>query len=256
MLVFATSSHQRRWSRFNSKLNLEHFRVPESSERAGCRWRQQGSADEGLGAPACSVRGSGSMAAWLAARRVDVGCTRLFVGNPLPRADCIDGLIALGGPMSVNDEDELDWLRPEKQLVRDAVARGIPVLGVCLGDQLIASPLGVRVYAGAAKGIGRYPVHGTPNQHARGLLAIGLSGVPLARRDVQPAGCPRAPAAGTRRSRSGAAPAPCSYTSKRRLPAWRGGPRIADTRWCRGHTCRPRASCAPPRRRATAPSTG
>ncbi len=107
--------------------------------------------------------GPGSIAAWLAARRADVGCTRLFAGDPLPRADEIDALIAMGGPMSVNDEATLDWLRPEKQLVRDAVARGIPVLGVCLGAQLIASALGARVYPGAAREIGWFPVHGVPD---------------------------------------------------------------------------------------------
>ena len=104
--------------------------------------------------------GSGSMAGWLAARRVEVGLTRLYAGDPLPRADEIDGLIAMGGPMSVNDEDELPWLRPEKELVRNAVSRGIPVLGVCLGAQLIASALGARVYPGPEKEIGWFPIQG------------------------------------------------------------------------------------------------
>ena len=107
--------------------------------------------------------GPGSMAGWLAARRIEVGVTRLFAGDPLPRAADVDGVIAMGGPMSVNDEDELDWLRPEKQLVRDAVARGIPVLGVCLGAQLIASALGARVYPGLVKEIGWFPIRGIPH---------------------------------------------------------------------------------------------
>ncbi len=107
--------------------------------------------------------GPGSIADWLAAQRADVGLTRLFADDPMPRADGIGALIALGGPMSVNDEDALHWLRPEKQLVRDAVARGIPVLGVCLGAQLIASALGASVYRGAASEIGWFPVQGVPD---------------------------------------------------------------------------------------------
>ncbi len=55
-------------------------------------------------------------------------------------------LLVMGGPMSVNDEDELPWLRTEKQIIRDRVAKGQPVLGICLGAQLIASAFGAAVY--------------------------------------------------------------------------------------------------------------
>lgn len=48
--------------------------------------------------------------------------------------------------MSVNDESTLPWLQPEKLFVREAVEKGLPVLGVCFGAQLIASALGARVY--------------------------------------------------------------------------------------------------------------
>jgi GMP synthase-like glutamine amidotransferase len=68
-------------------------------------------------------------------------------------------LIAMGGPMSVNDDAELPWLRPEKQCVREAVARDIPVLGVCLGAQLIASALGTRVVRNPVQEIGWFPIH-------------------------------------------------------------------------------------------------
>jgi GMP synthase-like glutamine amidotransferase len=54
-------------------------------------------------------------------------------------------LLVLGGPMSVNDEKEFSWLKQEKQLIREWVAGGRPVLGICLGAQLIASAHGAAV---------------------------------------------------------------------------------------------------------------
>ena len=56
------------------------------------------------------------------------------------------GLVLMGGPMSVNDVDAYPWLGEEQALIRDAVDAGRPVLGVCLGAQLIARSLGARVY--------------------------------------------------------------------------------------------------------------
>jgi len=57
-------------------------------------------------------------------------------------------LLVMGGPMSVNDEDLYPWLKKEKQLIREWVAEGRPVLGICLGAQLIASALGASVHPG------------------------------------------------------------------------------------------------------------
>lgn len=103
--------------------------------------------------------GPGSIGDWLAARRAKVTCTRLFAGDALPTtADHLDLLIALGGPMSVNDEAELPWLVREKTFVRQVMAAGRPMLGVCLGAQLIASALGARVTRQAHKEIGWFPV--------------------------------------------------------------------------------------------------
>jgi len=70
------------------------------------------------------------------------------------------GLIAMGGPMSVNDN--LPWIPHEIAAIREAVHRGIPVLGICLGAQLIARALGARVYPNPAKEIGWSPLHFTP----------------------------------------------------------------------------------------------
>jgi GMP synthase-like glutamine amidotransferase len=104
----------------------------------------------------------GSIAAWLRDRGAEVRYTRFFADERPPNLDQIDLLIAMGGPMSVNDERELPWLTIEKQAVRDAIARNIPVLGVCLGAQLIASALGARVYPNSVKEIGWFPIHGVP----------------------------------------------------------------------------------------------
>jgi GMP synthase-like glutamine amidotransferase len=102
----------------------------------------------------------GNMRDWLASRRADLAYTRFFAGDPLPALDDIDGLIVLGGPMSVNDEADLSWLKTEKQFLREAIARQLPVLGVCLGAQLIASALGARVFPHVVKEIGWFPIQG------------------------------------------------------------------------------------------------
>jgi len=69
------------------------------------------------------------------------------------------GLIFMGGPMSANDD--LPWLRQELRLIEAACQAGKPVLGVCLGAQLIAKAAGARVYPNAVKEIGWAPVYWT-----------------------------------------------------------------------------------------------
>jgi GMP synthase-like glutamine amidotransferase len=79
-------------------------------------------------------------------------------GDPLPDWRGFDAIVAMGGPMSVNDEAELPWLRDEKRLIADAVRAGTPFWGVCLGVQLLASALGARVYPGSSPEVGLLPV--------------------------------------------------------------------------------------------------
>jgi GMP synthase-like glutamine amidotransferase len=106
--------------------------------------------------------GLGSIEAWLAARKATIGCTRFYRSERLPPPEGVGFLIVLGGPMSVNDEAEFPWLRQEKAFVRAAIENGTPVLGICLGAQLIASALGGRVYPNAEREIGWFPVEATP----------------------------------------------------------------------------------------------
>jgi GMP synthase (glutamine-hydrolysing) len=84
-------------------------------------------------------------------------------GEPPPSSlQRFDAVIVMGGPMSANDEREHRWLVAEKSLLRDAVQTALPVWGVCLGVQLLASALGARVAPGPASEVGILPVTPTP----------------------------------------------------------------------------------------------
>jgi GMP synthase-like glutamine amidotransferase len=109
--------------------------------------------------------GPGSIGPRLEARGWLVGVTRLFQDHELPNAAEIDFLIVMGGPMSVNDEQVLPWLVPEKRFIGDMITRGKPVLGVCLGAQMIANVLGSKVYPNAEKEIGWFPIQSTASGH-------------------------------------------------------------------------------------------
>ncbi len=72
---------------------------------------------------------------------------RLDLGAPLPAdADGWDGIVVLGGPMGAYDENRYPFLAGEKTFLRRAVERGVPVLGICLGCQLLADALGGTAY--------------------------------------------------------------------------------------------------------------
>ena len=87
-----------------------------------------------------------------------------------PSLDGYDGLIVLGGPMSVNDTKRLSHLMTELKLIEDAMRREIPVLGICLGAQLIAKTLGADVYPNTVKEIGWYDVFPTDAASSDPLL--------------------------------------------------------------------------------------
>jgi len=67
---------------------------------------------------------------------------RLRAGDPLPSLDEVDGILSLGGEQSVLDLELDEALASEAELLRRAVSAGVPVLGVCLGGQLLAHALG------------------------------------------------------------------------------------------------------------------
>lgn len=97
----------------------------------------------------------------------------LYSGGRGPDVGGSNGLIFMGGPMSVNDD--LPYLRREIELIGKAVRLGLPILGVCLGAQLIAKALGCRVYANDVREIGWFPIEWS-SAAARDRLHHDLSG--------------------------------------------------------------------------------
>lgn len=73
-------------------------------------------------------------------------------GDPLPQPHDVDGLVVLGGSMHVHADDTAPWLPAVRELLRESVAAGTPVLGVCLGAQLLAVALGGEVTRSAPSG--------------------------------------------------------------------------------------------------------
>jgi GMP synthase-like glutamine amidotransferase len=99
------------------------------------------------------TEGPGYFATYLDRNRVPWKQIKLDQGEAVPaNTDAFGGLAFLGGPMSVNDD--LPWIPPVLALIREAVARDVPVLGHCLGGQLMAKALGGRVAPAPVQEIG------------------------------------------------------------------------------------------------------
>jgi GMP synthase (glutamine-hydrolysing) len=92
-------------------------------------------------------------------------------GDRLPPWRDFDAIVAMGGPMSVNDDAELPWLTDEKRAIGEAVRAGVPYFGACLGVQLLAASLGAQVYAGPEPEVGVLAVTLTPAGVADPLFA-------------------------------------------------------------------------------------
>jgi len=123
------------------------------------------------------TEGPGYFATSLERHGVPRRLVRIDAGEPLPALSECSGLAFMGGPMSANDA--LPWIEPALALIRDAVAQGVPVIGHCLGGQLMAKAMGGVVTRNPVKEIGWGAVEVVP-----GALAEHWFGEPIAAFDA------------------------------------------------------------------------
>jgi GMP synthase-like glutamine amidotransferase len=115
------------------------------------------------------TEGPGYFASTLERKSIEYRIVKLDEGAAVPRdARRYSGLVFMGGPMSVNDE--LPWIIPALELIRDAVIKDVPVLGHCLGGQLMSKAFGGKVGANPVKEIGWGEVRVADNAVARAWL--------------------------------------------------------------------------------------
>lgn len=121
--------------------------------------------------------GPGYFAEWLAQRGIAMRLVRIDRGEAIPaRADEFGGLCSMGGPMSVNDP--LPWIAQELALIVDADARRVPVIGHCLGGQLLARALGGAVARNPVREIGWGRLRVTDRATAREWLGADAADAP------------------------------------------------------------------------------
>ena len=102
--------------------------------------------------------GPGALTAWAAEHGHSVVICLICQGESLPPLDSFDLLVSLGGPMGAYEEEKHLWLVTEKEYLREAVAEGKKILGLCLGCQLLADALGGRAFRHTCKEFGWQPI--------------------------------------------------------------------------------------------------
>ena len=96
---------------------------------------------------------------------------QIIDGEPVPPADEVDVLVMMGGRMGAYDTEEFPCLAEEMRLARELVERDTPVLGICLGSQLLAAALGGRAYLADRPEVGAVPVELTDAGHRHPVIS-------------------------------------------------------------------------------------
>ncbi|MDR3402872.1 MAG: type 1 glutamine amidotransferase [Chthoniobacter sp.] len=105
------------------------------------------------------AEGPAKIADWAAAKSYPLTRTALYAAEAPPALDTFDLLVIMGGGMNIYQHRDYPWLVAEKEFLRRAMDAGKPILGICLGAQLLADVLGGKVYQNPEKEIGWFPVN-------------------------------------------------------------------------------------------------
>lgn len=102
---------------------------------------------------------AGSLTPWAVSRELELNPIKLYEEEyNLPPIEEVDGLIILGGPMNIYEEEKYPFLKDSKQLICQTIEAKVKTLGICLGGQLISHVLGAKVYPNDYKEIGWHTV--------------------------------------------------------------------------------------------------
>ena len=103
--------------------------------------------------------GPGELGRFLDSAGISLDIIKLHHGEKAPELSQYQAVVVLGGPMNVYEEDKYPFLRGENELIREAVNKNIPFLGICLGAQLLAKALGGKIRPNVSKEIGFMSVY-------------------------------------------------------------------------------------------------
>ena len=123
------------------------------------KFQEEGMGNNVLMLKHIAIEGGGTIEEYLLSKGHKIDRRELQDGDSVPSKLDYDAIIILGGPMNVYEEDKYPFLKDEDKLIKEAIKKEIPTLGICLGAQLIAKAAGAKVSKNKVKEIGWYKVN-------------------------------------------------------------------------------------------------
>lgn len=109
------------------------------------KFQEEGMGNNVLMLKHIAIEGGGTIEEYLLSKGYKIDRRELQDGDSIPSKLDYDAIIILGGPMNVYEEDKYPFLKDEDKLIKEAIKKNIPTLGICLGAQLIAKAAGAKV---------------------------------------------------------------------------------------------------------------